>query len=174
MAHSAKLIERMIPDSLRLADHPDAAIVNAAVATVITAINESDAMTLSGASKDVHAALQRYYESVYVPHIAKEDEDWNGLKSQVESHKATIERLKTEVEPETVYYKFRGGRPRPSMGTLATQRDGSGGIVTFMDGKGASGDGIYESNKDYVAAIDDAIRKAGYTPFMVGSYEGEQ
>ena len=81
---NAKLIERAIPDELRLAQHPDGKLVNQAIATVLVAINESSALTLNGQCKDIRHALSRYYEAMFVPHMTEEDELWNSLKAQAE------------------------------------------------------------------------------------------
>lgn len=171
--NTAKLIEGMIPDELRLASHPDAALVNEALATAITAMNESDSISLAGMRADVRKALTAYFNGTFSKHISEEDEAWGKMKGEVEAHKGVIEELRSRVEPETVYYKFTRGKPRPSMGTLTV--NAADKLVTFMDGKGASGDGLYDeaSGQSIVAATDEAIRKAGYEPFMVGSFESE-
>jgi len=168
---SARLIEKAIPDELRLASHPDAALVNEAIATVLTAMDESDSLTLAGKMKDVRKALMVYYTGTFTKHISEEDEAWGKMKGEAEANKGVIEELRSRVEPETVYYKFTRGKPRPSMGTLTVNATDK--LVTFMDGKGASGDGLYDkdSGQSIIAATDEAIRKAGYDPFMVGSYE---
>lgn len=110
---TAVLIERCIPDSLRLADHPDAAIVNQAIATVLTAWNESDSLTDASRAKDVHKALEAYFANVYQPHISKEDEDWNALKKRAESAVpfATISDIQQKKHGRTMFrYSISDGR----------------------------------------------------------------
>lgn len=93
----AKLIEGSIPDSLRLAKHPDAELVNLAIATVLAAIEDSSAFTLRGQRKDIRKALETYYESHYAPHIAKEDEDWGSLKARAETAEKLRKHLKEDI-----------------------------------------------------------------------------
>lgn len=81
----AKLIEESIPDSLRLAKHPDAELVNLAIATVLLAIKESSSLTLRGQRHDIREALEGYFGHTFAPHIAKEDEDWGALQSKAKS-----------------------------------------------------------------------------------------
>ena len=78
---TAKLIEGMIPEDLRLHGHRDAALVNEAIATVIAAMNDSSALTLAGQRSDVRKALQAYYVNSFMPHINEEDELWGKTKA---------------------------------------------------------------------------------------------
>lgn len=84
-ARLARLIEQSIPDSLRLAKHPDAELVNLAIATVLLAIKESHSFTLRGQRNDVREALDGYFHHTFAPHIAQEDEDWNAMKGRAAS-----------------------------------------------------------------------------------------
>ena len=84
---SARLIEKAIPDELRLAPHPDAALVNEAIATVITAIDESDSLTLAGKMRDVRKALMVFYAGTYTKHISEEDELWNATKAKADKYR---------------------------------------------------------------------------------------
>ena len=79
---TARIIQKAIPDSLRLNEHPDAKLVCDAIATVLVAIRESDSITLNGQATDINAALSKYDESVFKPHITQEDEDWNAVKAK--------------------------------------------------------------------------------------------
>ena len=90
--NTAKLIEGMIPDELRLSSHPDGALVNEAIATVIAAMNDSDAITLAGQRADVRKTLLSYFNGTFSKHIAEEDEAWGKMKEEVASHKAKAER----------------------------------------------------------------------------------
>jgi hypothetical protein len=88
--NTAKLIEGMIPDELRLASHPDAALVNEALATAITAMNESDSISLAGMRADVRKALTAYFNGTFSKHISEEDEAWGKMKAKAESAPRTI------------------------------------------------------------------------------------
>lgn len=126
---SAKLIESMIPDSLRLAGHPDAELVNRAIATVIVAMDESSAMTLRGMAKDVRRALEGYYQGVYQPHIAKEDEDWSALKTKAQAYeKSEADILRARLsklwdEKESVYQDYRREESSRERRTLVEAMD---------------------------------------------------
>ena len=134
---SAKLIESMIPDSLRLAGHPDAELVNRAIATVIVAMDESSAMTLRGMAKAVRHALEGYYQGVYQPHIAKEDEDWSALKARAEAAPptATVEPRATLPNGSSFWnWKSSDGRA----GMVAVGDDGTYKHVIVYDAAGAT------------------------------------
>lgn len=134
---SAKLIESMIPDSLRLAGHPDAELVNRAIATVIVAMDESSAMTLRGMAKDVRRALEGYYQGVYQPHVAKEDEDWSALKARAEAAPptATVEARATLPNGSSFWnWKSSDGRA----GMVAIGNDGTYKYVNVYDTTGGS------------------------------------
>lgn len=79
---SDRLIEAVIPDALRThTGHPDAELVNAALGALLVGWNESDSAFDAGKAKDARIALDRYYTGVFLPHIAKEDEDWGKLQA---------------------------------------------------------------------------------------------
>jgi len=89
---TARIIQKAIPDSLRLNEHPDAKLVCDAIATVLVAIRESDSITLNGQATDINAALSKYDESVFKPHITQEDEDWNAIKAKAALAPTPVER----------------------------------------------------------------------------------
>jgi hypothetical protein len=80
--NDAEFIEASIPDKLRLAEHPDAELINRMIATALLAYRNSDSVWEKNKCKDINFALLKAYEEVFAPHIAKEDEDWNALKSK--------------------------------------------------------------------------------------------
>jgi hypothetical protein len=82
----AKFIEACIPDSLRLAEHQDAALVNEAIATTLMAYRKAlrDNVWEKNIAADINRAMTAYMEGTYVPHISKENEDWSKLQLEAE------------------------------------------------------------------------------------------
>ena len=82
----AKFIEACIPDSLRLAQHQDAALVNEAIATALLAYRRAmrDNVWEKNIASDIAKAMSAYMESSYLPHISKENEDWSKLQLEAE------------------------------------------------------------------------------------------
>ena len=93
----ARLIEQAIPDSLRLAKHPDAELVNLAIATVLLAVRDSHSFTLRGQRNDVRNALEGYFAHTFAPHIAQEDEDWSSMKARAASADEIRKELHTAI-----------------------------------------------------------------------------
>jgi len=140
----AEFIEKCIPDSLRLAEHQDAALVNEAIATTLMAYRKAlrDNVWEKNIAADINRAMTAYMEGTYVPHISKENEDWSKLQleaeearvmkaSQAEAAKANKpDRKKVEVtlvkdETDVKSYRFRN-----------YDDSVSGGIACFMVGSG--------------------------------------
>lgn len=86
MMKDAEFVEKCIPDSLRLAKHQDAELVNQAIATALLAYRKAlrDNVWEKNIASDIARAMSGYMESVYVPHIAKEEEDWGKLQLEAE------------------------------------------------------------------------------------------
>ena len=100
----AKFIEACIPDSLRLAEHQDAALVNEAIATTLMAYRKAlrDNVWEKNIAADINRAMTAYMEGTYVPHISKENEDWSKLQLEAEEArvmKAAQAEVAKPVEP---------------------------------------------------------------------------
>jgi hypothetical protein len=95
----AKFIEACIPDSLRLAEHQDAALVNEAIATALLAYRKAmrDNVWEKNIASDIAKAMTAYMESAYVPHISKENEDWSKLQLEAEEARV-MKAAQAEVE----------------------------------------------------------------------------
>lgn len=128
--NTAKLIEGMIPDELRLASHPDAALVNEALATAITAMNESDSISLAGMRADVRKALTAYFGGTFSKHISEEDEAWGAMKAKVESAPPTA-RITYSFKRRNgeIIFQFEGA---PFNGNGVVQKDANGVFVADM------------------------------------------
>jgi hypothetical protein len=82
----SKFVELCIPDSLRLAEHQDAALVNEAIATTLMAYRKAlrDNVWERNIAADINRAMSAFMEGTYVPHISKENEDWSNLQLEAE------------------------------------------------------------------------------------------
>lgn len=82
----SKFVELCIPDSLRLAKHQDAALVNLAIATTLIAYRKAirDNVWEKNQASDIARAIAGFMESAYVPHISQEEEDWGKLQLEAE------------------------------------------------------------------------------------------
>jgi hypothetical protein len=82
----SKFVELCIPDSLRLAKHQDAALVNLAIATTLIAYRKAirDNVWEKNQASDIARAIAGFMESAYVPHISQEEEDWTSLQKKAE------------------------------------------------------------------------------------------
>lgn len=82
----SKFVELCIPDSLRLAKHQDAALVNLAIATTLIAYRKAirDNVWEKNQAADIARAIAGFMESAYVPHISQEEEDWGKLQLEAE------------------------------------------------------------------------------------------
>ena len=176
----AKFIELCIPDSLRLAEHQDAALVNEAIATTLMAYRKAlrDNVWEKNIAADINRAMNAYMEGTYVPHISKENEDWSKLQLEAEEARVmktaqaeAAETSKPKPEPETVYYQVgRSSTWRVSKGYLTVEEiDGNyvakyeTGEAEFTGSSPMSGD----LNAARRSAADQAIRRAGFDPFAV-------
>jgi hypothetical protein len=140
----AKFIEACIPDSLRLAEHQDAALVNEAIATALLAYRRAmrDNVWEKNIASDIAKAMSAYMESGYLPHISKENEDWSKL--QLEAEEA---RVMKAAQAETA----EANKPNPKKVEVTLSNDETdvksyrfrnyddsvrGGIACFMVGSG--------------------------------------
>ncbi len=109
MATLAELIEKGVPDELRLAAHPDGQMVNSVIATILYAINESERITTFGRMTDVNAALVVWNREVFAPHIAKEDEDWGAKDAKIAELETAVKTVTAEAaKPKPLIYKVTG------------------------------------------------------------------
>lgn len=153
--NTAKLIEGMIPDELRLAPHPDAALVNEAIATVLTAMDESDALTLAGKSRDVRKALLAFYNGTYVKHIAEEDELWTSMQAKAEKYRPEAHLITTRP--------MKNGFSRYSY----TMDNEKGTIVAMQDdGKYVAEYMVFGTDIPVASAAMDSEREALASLFM--------
>ena len=98
MKDYSKHIELAIPDNIRLGEHSDAKLVKSLIATLVVAFEEADDVWMRNRMARVNAAIQAWDKAEFTPHIAKEDEDWNSLKAQIEQNKAESESHKATAE----------------------------------------------------------------------------
>ena len=78
----ANLVQRWIPDELRLDTRHDARLVSSAITTVIMAVYDSDRMTMVGQSSDVSAALKTWFETTFAEHMRAEDDHMQSLEEK--------------------------------------------------------------------------------------------
>lgn len=78
----AILVQRWIPDSLRLSEDHDARLVSSAITAVIGAIYDSDRMTMQGQSSEVNEALSLWTDTIYAEHMAKEREHYASIEEK--------------------------------------------------------------------------------------------
>lgn len=153
--NDAQLIEKAIPDELRLAPHPDAALINEALATVIVALNNSDYLTLSGKMNDVRKALLAFYNGTYVKHIAEEDELWTSIQAKAEKYRPEAHLITTRP--------MRGGFSRYSY----TMDNEKGTIVVMSDeGKCVAEYMVFGTDIPVASAAMDSEREALASLFM--------
>lgn len=98
MKDYSKHIELAIPDNIRLGEHSDAKLITSLIATLVVAFEEADDIWAKNRMAKVNAAIAAWDKAEFTPHIAKEDEDWNSLKAQIEQNKAEVETHKATVE----------------------------------------------------------------------------
>lgn len=166
---TAEFITAAIPDSIRMGTHDDEKLLFSVLVSVLKTYHENASSWDKTIARHIHEALTRAYGESIQPHIATEESIMGDMRGEVERHKAKAEEYRGMIEPDPVYYRIVNGKVRPSVGTITLAKEGAGGIVTYRDGHGATGDGVYTSDSDLVAAVDEAIRDAGFVPFLVGS-----
>lgn len=153
--NDAQLIEKAIPDELRLAPHPDAALINEALATVIVALNNSDYLTLSGKMNDVRKALLAFHSGTYVKHIAEEDELWTSMQAKAEKYRPEAHLITTRP--------MKGGFSRYSY----TMDNEKGTIVVMSDeGKYVAEYMVFGTDIPVASAAMDSEREALASLFM--------
>lgn len=176
--NDAQFIEKCIPDSLRLAKHQDAELVNSAIATALLAYRKAlrDNVWEKNICSDVAMALSGFMEGTYTPHISQENEDWSKLQLEAEEArvmKASAAELaqanKPKPEPETVYYQVgRTSVWRVSKGYLTVEEINGNYVAKYETGDAeftGTSPMAGDLNAARRSAADDAIRKAGFDPF---------
>lgn len=92
----ADLVQRWIPDELRLDTRHDARLVSSAITTVIMAVYDSDRMTMVGQSSDVSAALKTWFDTTFAEHMRAEDDHMQSLEEKASRAMPVITVLSTE------------------------------------------------------------------------------
>lgn len=137
----AAFIEKCIPDSLRLAKHQDAELVNSAIATALLAYRKAlrDNVWEKNICSDVAMALSGFMEGTYTPHISQENEDWSKLQLEAEEArvmKASAAELAASSVPSLAVSDYE--RESKSFAYMSLTKDGkpSGGISVTYWGRG--------------------------------------
>ena len=131
MKDYSKHIELAIPDNIRLGEHSDAKLVTSLIATLVVAFEEADDVWAKNRMAKVNAAIAAWDKAEFTPHIAKEDEDWNSLKAQVEQNRSEAERHKSEADSL-----------RPKIVHISKSKKRSNGEIPFSYSGAATGTGF--------------------------------
>lgn len=153
--NDAQLIEKAIPDELRLASHPDGALVNEAIATTLSAINNSDYLTMSGKMGDVRKALKAYFDGTFTRHISEEDELWNATKARADKYR-----------PEAILVTTRPMKNGLSRYTYTLESEKGSVVVMMEDGKYVAEYMSAGSDMPVASAAMDSEREAIASLFL--------
>jgi hypothetical protein len=96
----ADLVQRWIPDELRLDTRHDAKLVSSAITTVIMAVYDSDRITMKAQSSDVNAALKTWFDTTFSEHMRAEDEHMKGLEEKASSGEAIEQTAELRIPQE--------------------------------------------------------------------------
>ena len=163
MMKDAEFVEKCIPDSLRLAKHQDAELVNQAIATALLAYRKAlrDNVWEKNIASDIARAMSGYMESVYVPHIAKEEEDWGKLQLEAEEARvmkaAQAETKSTEPKESPALQVEVTDMPEPTADNTVTIRSVKkikGNIGGYSDGWSFNYTGAASGTGEVVHATD--------------------
>lgn len=137
----ADLVQRWIPDELRLDERHDAKLVSSAITTVIMAVYDSDRMTMVGQSGEVNAALKTWFDTTFSEHMRAEDDHMKGLEEKASRAMPVVSGITWEpyVEEDGVYegitvgiYRFTDSRDTSPRFAIVSQHheDGPDGKYT--------------------------------------------
>ena len=99
----ADLVQRWIPDELRLDTRHDAKLVSSAITTVIMAVYDSDRMTMKSQSSDVNAALKTWFDTTFTEHMRAEDDHMQGLEEKASRAMPVVSNISYEKLDESEF-----------------------------------------------------------------------
>lgn len=79
-----------IPKEIRELQHQDGELIRACLVSALSAYHGSRGTWDKTIAGDIHKHLMVTLEKEILPHLSKEDEDWNGLKGKAEQAEAMM------------------------------------------------------------------------------------